>query len=132
MTMETRPKSFAGTHPAGNARRAGLGSVSSKTPHFSWTAVAGSLFAWNAGALVQGRPFATDFFRRHPVCTVVFVAGLTHHLAPRRSDDRGPLGYLADSALVSVRSCLLRAEEGRLLALALAACRDRRGLVTPG
>jgi len=112
MTL-TGPASDAAVNPAGISRVGNRGTVALKAPHFSWTAVAGLLFAWNVVAHIQRRPFATDFFRRHPICTTLFVVGLTHHLAPRRNDDQGPLGRLGYRALDSVSRRVLRLEDGR-------------------
>jgi len=109
----TGPASGAAVNPAGISRIGSLGTVAPKAPHFSWTAVAGLLFAWNVVAHIQRRPFATDFFRQHPICTTLFVVGLTNHLAPRRNDDPGPLGRVGYRALDSVCRRLLRLEDGR-------------------
>lgn len=59
--------------------RARLAAVDS---HLNWTAIASCIAIWNISARLRGGTYVSDWFRTHPLATVLFLSALANHLAP--------------------------------------------------
>lgn len=53
--------------------------------YLNWTAIAGCIAVWNIRARLRGGTYVSDWFRTHPLATVLFLCALANHLTPQEA-----------------------------------------------